>query len=53
VTLTFTSKASVHGIAIDELNVNVKAPGGTAKFTPAKSGDYQIHCNTFCGEGHG
>jgi len=53
VTLTLTSKEGVHGLMIDGLDVNIKAPGGTAKFTPKKAGDYQIHCNTYCGEGHG
>lgn len=52
VSITLTSDEGGHGINIDEFDVNIAAPGGTATFTPDKAGEYKIYCNTFCGTGH-
>ncbi|MBM7571092.1 cupredoxin domain-containing protein [Aquibacillus albus] len=51
VTLNFTSDEGLHGISINELNVNIEGDG-SATITPEEPGEYQIYCNVLCGAGH-
>lgn len=51
VTINFKSTEGVHGLAIDEFDINISSKG-TATFTPEKPGKYIIYCNIPCGNGH-
>ncbi len=53
VTLSLTSEEGMHGITVEGLDVAIKEPNGTVKFTPKEAGEYQIVCSIFCGAGHG
>lgn len=51
VKLTLTNVEGMHGIAIDELDVNIEGDGEVV-FTPEAPGEYTIYCNIPCGQGH-
>ncbi|PID14812.1 MULTISPECIES: cupredoxin domain-containing protein [unclassified Sporosarcina] len=51
VTITYKNEEGMHGIAIDELDVDIK-DDGEATFTPTEPGEYTIYCNIPCGAGH-
>ncbi|SDK30711.1 cupredoxin domain-containing protein [Sediminibacillus albus] len=51
VTINLTSEEGMHGLAIDEFDVNIEEEG-TATFTPEEPGEYEIYCSVPCGEGH-
>lgn len=51
VTINFKSSEGMHGIAIDEFDVDISGDG-TAQFTPGDPGEYIIYCNIPCGQGH-
>jgi cytochrome c oxidase subunit 2 len=51
VMINFTSKEGVHGLAIDDFNINI-SDEGKATFTPDKPGEYLIYCSIPCGSGH-
>src|SRR5580698_8367414 len=56
VVLVLKSEDATHGIRIKELGVDFKAAKGQTSefpFTPDKTGDFAVHCSTFCGSGHG
>ena len=55
VRLKVTSTDADHGIAIDELGINVKVPEGETKiveFMADKKGEFTFMCSVFCGSGH-
>ncbi|MFA1822168.1 cupredoxin domain-containing protein [Virgibacillus oceani] len=51
VKISLTNDEGMHGIAIDELDVNIEGEG-EATFTPEEPGEYTIYCNIPCGQGH-
>ena len=51
VNIAFANEEGMHGIAIDELDVDIKGDG-EATFTPTEPGEYTIYCNIVCGTGH-
>lgn len=51
VKITFANEEGMHGIAIDDLDVDIKGDG-EATFTPTEPGEYTIYCNIVCGTGH-
>jgi len=51
VKITLTNDEGMHGLAIDEFDVNIKGDG-EATFTPDEPGEYTIYCNIPCGQGH-
>ncbi|MFC3040593.1 cytochrome C oxidase subunit II [Virgibacillus xinjiangensis] len=51
VTLTLTNEEGNHGVAIDELDVDLQGEGEVT-FVPEEPGEYTIYCNIFCGEDH-
>jgi len=51
VKLSLTNVEGMHGIAIDEFDVNIEGDG-EAVFTPEEPGEYTIYCSIPCGEGH-
>lgn len=51
VKISLKNAEGMHGIAIDELDVDIQGEG-TAEFTPDKPGEYVIYCNVYCGGGH-
>ncbi|PIC56974.1 hypothetical protein CSV80_10930 [Sporosarcina sp. P12(2017)] len=51
VTITYKNEEGMHGIAIDELDMDIKGDG-EATFTPTEPGEYTIYCNIPCGAGH-
>ena len=51
VTINFKSTEGIHGLAIDDFDVNISNEG-TATFTPTEPGEYKIYCSIPCGEGH-
>ncbi len=56
VVLEFTSLDRLHGFKCAELGVRTDIkPGQVAKvpLTPQKVGDFEFHCDNFCGVGHG
>jgi cytochrome c oxidase subunit 2 len=56
VILEFTSLDRLHGFKCAELGIRTDIkPGQTAKvsFTPQKVGNFEFHCDNFCGSGHG
>lgn len=56
VILVLSSADVSHGVRIQELKVDVKAPKGgksEVQFTPEVTGDFVGHCSIFCGTGHG
>lgn len=56
VELVIKSADVAHGLRVNGLDINVKVPaGGTAeaRFTANKAGDFNGHCSTYCGRGHG
>lgn len=52
VTMTLISKQGAHGLAIPDLNVDIKGNDGTATFTADKVGEFEIVCSIMCGAGH-
>ncbi|MGE7090680.1 hypothetical protein ACQKII_04325 [Lysinibacillus sp. NPDC048646] len=52
VTLSLKSEEGVHEVNVEGLNVNLDKDG-SVKFTPEKSGEFNIVCSVFCGAGHG
>src|SRR5699024_9230745 len=51
VKITLTNDEGMHGLAIDEFDVNIQGDG-EATFTPDEPGEYTIYCNIPCGQGH-
>jgi cytochrome c oxidase subunit 2 len=51
VKITLTNDEGMHGIAIDEMDVNIEGDG-EATFTPEEPGEYTIYCSVPCGQGH-
>lgn len=51
VKISLVNEEGMHGIAIDDLDVNIDGDGD-ATFTPTEPGEYTIYCNIPCGEGH-
>lgn len=51
VTVNLKSTEGMHGLAIDEFDVDISGEG-TVEFTPEKPGEYTIYCSIPCGEGH-
>ncbi|WP_047982423.1 MULTISPECIES: cupredoxin domain-containing protein [Ornithinibacillus] len=51
VSISLTNNEGMHGIAIDEFDVNIEGDG-KASFTPDQPGEYIIYCSIPCGEGH-
>ncbi|PIC69282.1 hypothetical protein CSV77_14625 [Sporosarcina sp. P16b] len=51
VIITYKNEEGMHGIAIDELDMDIKGDG-EATFTPTEPGEYTIYCNIPCGAGH-
>lgn len=52
VKVSLTSDEGMHGLAIEDTDVNIEDANGEAKFTPEKPGEYKIYCSVFCGAGH-
>ncbi len=55
VILEFTSLDRLHGFNCPELRVRADIkPGQVAKvhLNPQKAGDFEFHCDNFCGSGH-
>ncbi len=55
VVLEFTSLDRLHGFNCPDLGVRADIkPGKVAKvrLTPQKVGDFEFHCDNFCGSGH-
>jgi cytochrome c oxidase subunit 2 len=56
VVLEFTSLDRLHGFKCPALGIRTDIkPGQVAKVpvTPQKVGDFEFHCDNFCGSGHG
>lgn len=56
VVLEFTSLDRLHGFKCAELGVRADIkPGQVTKvpLTPQKVGNFEFHCDNFCGSGHG
>ncbi len=56
VVLEFTSLDRLHGFKCSGLGIRTDIkPGQVNKveFTPQKTGDFEFHCDNFCGTGHG
>lgn len=51
VSISLTNEEGMHGIAIDEFDVEIEGDGETT-FTPDEPGEYEIYCSIPCGEGH-
>lgn len=51
VKITLTNSEGYHGIAIDDLDINIQGDG-EATFIPEEPGEYKIYCSVPCGEGH-
>lgn len=51
VSVSLTSDEGMHGLAIDEFDVNIEGEGD-ATFTPKEPGEYTIYCSVPCGQGH-
>ena len=49
--LTLQNTNGAHGLAIPDLNINIKN-GETATFTADKPGKYDFNCSIQCGSGH-
>jgi cytochrome c oxidase subunit 2 len=49
--INFKSTEGVHGLAIDDFDINISEEG-EATFTPDKPGEYVIYCSIPCGTGH-
>ena len=55
VVLEFTSLDRLHGFNCPELGVRADIkPGQVTRvsLTPQKAGDFEFHCDNFCGSGH-
>lgn len=55
VKLSITSTDVIHGLAINEFNVNVRLPVGETKiveFVADKTGTFSFYCSVRCGSGH-
>ena len=55
ITLYVTSLDVLHGLQIENTNVNIEVmPGSVAKvsYTFKKAGTYRVGCNEYCGVGH-
>jgi cytochrome c oxidase subunit 2 len=55
VRLTFIADDVPHGIAIDDLGIDVDLPkhkAQTITITPAVAGDFEGECSKYCGTGH-
>jgi len=52
VTITLANKEGNHGMAIPDLNVDIKKNNGTATFKADKAGEFEIICSVMCGAGH-
>ena len=55
VVLELTSQDLFHGFNISDLGLRADLPPGkTARvqLTPDKTGDFEFHCDNFCGTGH-
>jgi cytochrome c oxidase subunit 2 len=56
VILEFTSLDRLHGFKCSGLGIRTDIkPGQVARVpvTPQKAGDFEFHCDNFCGSGHG
>lgn len=51
VKISLVNDEGMHGISIDDLDVNIEGDG-EATFTPEEPGEYTIYCNIPCGQGH-
>jgi len=51
VNVTLVNEEGMHGIAIDDLDVQIDGDG-EATFTPTEPGEYTIRCSIPCGQGH-
>lgn len=51
VKIALTNAEGMHGLAIDEFDVNIDGDG-EATFTPEEPGEYKIYCSIPCGQGH-
>ncbi|MCF6092777.1 cupredoxin domain-containing protein [Microaerobacter geothermalis] len=51
VTINLKNVEGFHGLAIDELGVNIQGDG-SATFKADKPGEYTIYCSVPCGQGH-
>jgi len=49
--LTYKNENGAHGLAIDELNVNLKN-GESATIVLDKAGTFEFYCSIMCGAGH-
>ncbi|MDB4866548.1 MAG: cytochrome oxidase subunit [Cohnella sp.] len=49
--LTFESKEGAHGLAIPDLNIDLKK-SGSVEFTAEKQGEFPMACSVMCGAGH-
>lgn len=49
VKIIINDKDTTHGIAIPDFGVKGI---GSVEFTPDKTGTFEFHCPTFCGQGH-
>lgn len=49
--LTLNNEVGVHGLKIDDMNVNIKN-GETATVRLDKAGTYDFYCSIQCGQGH-
>ena len=55
VVLEFTSLDRLHGFNCPDLGVRADIKPGTVvrvSLTPQKVGDFEFHCDNFCGSGH-
>ena len=55
VVLEFTSLDRLHGFNCPELGVRADIKPGQVtrvRVTPQKTGDFEFHCDNFCGSGH-
>ncbi len=56
VVLEFTSLDRLHGFKCSNLGIRADIkPGQVTRVpvTPQKAGDFEFHCDNFCGSGHG
>ncbi|MCI0490963.1 MAG: DUF5777 family beta-barrel protein [Blastocatellia bacterium] len=55
VKITFTSEDADHGLAISDLDIDLRVRARQTKsieFTPDREGKFKISCSVFCGDGH-
>ncbi|EPY04182.1 cytochrome c oxidase subunit II [Paenibacillus alvei TS-15] len=52
VKLTLSNKQGLHGLKLEDYNVELQEDGATAEFTADKAGTFEFHCSIMCGSGH-